>query len=378
MTSVSLPPASSLVSSIRSSCASCRTRSNILINEAAVDTFILSIPRAEWEQEAGPEKHGVRLPLRFDSPDDELNLLSVLALLNFLSGYRPVLHRLTSRGAYSTILSLVLSAYLASDDPASSILSTQGMLSATPASIAALAQIQTHQEKDHPTLGSAVKVGLKDEEAWECLELIVGVLKETGEVLKKEGKGNLGQWVSEKLVQTQGDSGEMVKQLAETFPAFRDAHLVDGEPVYLFKKALWLLTIITLRFSSDTASPPPFPLPKIEDLPVFADNVLPTLLVHLNILTLASSTDPALSSLSLSSATPPLLSSTSATRLRAAALDACASIVRRAHALGEHHEGREWLETWTEQQLDGWLWGLGKRDEFRSVERVAERGTVYY
>lgn len=55
-----------------------------------------------------------------------------------------------------------------------------------------------------------MRVGEKDEEAWEVLELVDGVLKETGEVLKKQGKANLGEWVKEKLVETEGDAGRMV------------------------------------------------------------------------------------------------------------------------------------------------------------------------
>lgn len=56
--------------------------------------------------------------------------------------------------------------------------------------------------------------------------------------------------------------------------------------VYLFKKSLFLLTAITLRFSpkpnlSEEDQPPNlgdvhFPLPGIADLPIFADNVIPS------------------------------------------------------------------------------------------------------
>ncbi|BGP41632.1 hypothetical protein JCM10449v2_005623 [Rhodotorula kratochvilovae] len=76
-----------------------------------------------------------------------------LALLNFLSGYRHALHRLTGRGAYSTILSLVLAAYLGSA-PDASVLSASGMAAATVAQLADLARINTHTEKQHPTMPS--------------------------------------------------------------------------------------------------------------------------------------------------------------------------------------------------------------------------------
>ena len=39
----------------------------------------------------------------------------------------------------------------------------------------------------------------------------------------------------------------------------------------------------------------------------------------------------------------------------------------------------EWLKEWNEVGLDGYLWSLAKEGERRgSVERVQERGTVYY
>lgn len=183
----------------------------------------------DYESSLASSAHGIRLPLRFESPEEELNLISfvlpplppaqliprrTLALLNFLSGYRAPLHRLTTRGAWSTILSLVLSAHLS---PTSSTpLSTAGMLACTPASLANLAQIQTHTEKDHPTMGPAVRVGEKDAEAWEVLELLVEVLKGTGQVLKKAGKKDLGAWVKDALVETGGEPGAMVEKVRWT------------------------------------------------------------------------------------------------------------------------------------------------------------------
>ena len=243
---------------------------------------------------------------------------STLGLLNFLSGYRTALHRLTGRGAWSTILSLVLSAYLSAspdENSSSSILSTQGMISCSIASLASLAQITTHSEKDHETLGPAVKVGMKDEEAFEVLGSLEKVLKETGRVLNELGYESLGEWFKEELCRLNGDSGAMIhsvrrfrktslhfllrerenrssccfggsifiaKQMATTFPAFADLHSTSSGSIYLFKKALWTLNAISVAFSS---SSPPFPLPTNTDqFPVFADNVLPSTIFLLSLL----------------------------------------------------------------------------------------------
>lgn len=164
--------------------------------------------------------------------------------------------------------------------------------------LAQLMQVTLFRETPHPTLGSAVQVGDKDETAFEIVELVRGVLNQTGEILLREKCTSLGEWVQKKLVETGADPGKLVKALADTFPAFNDAHEVDGQgecndrtsrghvfltlqlsmpltAVYLYKKALYMVCTIALAFGS-AATPPPFPLPPTEDLPVFVDNILPS------------------------------------------------------------------------------------------------------
>lgn len=138
--------------------------------------------------------------------------------MNFLSGYRSTLHRLTSRGAYSTILSLVLSAYLSSPDNGDAPLSAQWMRAVNQAQLAELARIRTHREEDHPTLGSAVKIGVKDEEAFEVLQLLVGVLHETGRILQEMGAKSLGVWLRETLERAEGDGFQVVREVRFSLP----------------------------------------------------------------------------------------------------------------------------------------------------------------
>lgn len=223
-------------------------------------------------------------------------------MLNFLSGYRIALKRLTTRGAWDNILFLALSAHLSGDEGGrSSILSTQGMRQATASQLAALMQITTHVEKPHPTLGPAVRVGEKDDEAIEILELVARALKETGRALERADKRNLGDWVKDKLIETRGDAGKMVHALASTFETFNDVYEIDGEresgvdvrsvnqrlpgdiprtAVYILKKSLFLLTVVKHTFASREPAPP-FPLPDISALPMFADNVLPSKFTYL-------------------------------------------------------------------------------------------------
>lgn len=176
--------------------------------------------------------------------------------------------------------------------------------------------------------------------------------------------------------------------------------------MYLFKKALFLIHAIALRFGNKPDGV--VPIPDTSKLPVFSDNVLPSMLVHLGILDLSqgplslregfpnagtpktletilqaptpqtSSTEaghPAKESPSLNG---PALSARDAYILRAAALDACDIIVQAAQQNAKE-EDASWRKEMTLPQLDGWLWAVAKdRKDYRDLPRFAERGTVYY
>ena len=105
------------------------------------------------------------------------------------------------------------------------------------------------------------------------------------------------------------------------------------------------------------------------------------MLLHHRILSLADSTDPYLRALSSSAdlTTSLLLPCESATRLRAASITACARLVQRAHELSKSTDSdKAWLSEWTEPELDAWIWNEAKGPGLRDVERIAEKGTVYY
>ncbi|KAK4050855.1 hypothetical protein OIV83_003277 [Microbotryomycetes sp. JL201] len=313
------PPPGELLDSIRTSCASICHASNITIDDGAIRQFLSSIEEEDWAASHGADSHGIRLPLRFDSDLEELDVVCTLALLNFLSGYRIPLKRLTGRGAWDNVLALVLASHLsATDDEKSNVpLSTKGMLSTNTDKLAQLMNIRTHTEKDHPTLGSAVKVGERDPDAIEILELVEKALKETGQALEQSNKRSLGEWVQDSLIETNADAGRMLEKLADTFPPFRDVHLIDGQPCFLLKKALFMLSVITLTFSAPGRQKPSFPLPEVHNLPIFADNVIPT-------------------------------------------------------------DGREWLKDMKEVNLDAYLWSIGKKGGLRNVQRLAQRQTYLY
>jgi hypothetical protein len=134
-------------------------------------------------------------------------------------------------------------------------------------------------------------------------------------------------------------------------PAFADAYLVDGtQPVYLYKKAFFLLEAFARRLSSAGA-------PSTASLPMFVDNVLPTVLVHARVLDL-SNASPALRKWGADpdakgeekNQPGPQLRKEDAYAVRAAALDAGTQMVKRAKELATE-EGREWMAKMTEADL---------------------------
>lgn len=174
--------------------------------------------------------------------------------------------------------------------------------------------------------------------------------------------------------------------------------------IYCFKKALFLIRAIKIRFGS--MDPPPFPIPLTTHLPVFADNVLPSLLVHLGIIDLSNSSlsnlfpgagsEESLRELlgpASTSTIPvpgavreipkegPILTEPQAYTLRAAAIDACELITEAAHLLevSPIGEGKDWISKLTQPDLDLWIWAVAKdRPEYRVLERFVDRDTVYF
>lgn len=405
-----LPSSGEYIASVSSSCRALRLSTGIDVPPSAVEDLLRSPALAASFARLGTV-HGVNFPLAFPSVKSELNFLGTLALLNFASGYRAPLHAATGRGAYDTIRTLVMGMYIDSD---SGLMSARGWEQITTAQIASLMNISLHQEKAHPTIPGLV-VGELGGPLNELVGLIKDALKGTGQVLIQGGYDDLGAFIAEALEESRKAGASqgtgplpdvILERLVKAIPAFQDMAVVNGQPVYLFKKALFLVHAIALRFGNTPGGV--VPIPDTSKLPVFSDNVLPSMLVHLGVLDLSrgpsslreafpnagtpetletilqaprpqtSSTEagrPAKGSPSLNG---PALSAQDAYMLRAAAVDACDIIVQAAREDAKD-EDASWRKEMTLPQLDGWLWAVAKdRKDYRDLPRFAERGTVYY
>ena len=156
-----------------------------------------------------------------------------------------------------------------------------------------------------------------------------------------------------------------------------------------------MIHLINLRFSS---SPHDFVVPDTSQLPVFSDNVLPSMLVHLGIIDLSSATpglgelfldvdanallQPATSAGETAKGVPkegPVLTSEQSYSLRAAAIYACEVIVSTARGLAIADQDLLWINSITLPELDGWLWaGAKDRVDYRRLGRFSLINTEFF
>jgi hypothetical protein len=178
------------------------------------------------------------------------------------------------------------------------------------------------------------------------------------------------------------------------------------EAVYCFKKALFLIHAVKIRFGAVPS--PPFPIPNTDQAPAFSDNVLPSILVHLGVLDLSGATSHGIHELfpdamnedkinALLDLPPeasqaagqdtkkippkegPVLTKEQAYILRAAAVYACEKIVEYARGEGQLSEEQAWMKDITSPELDTWLWAIAKdRPDYRKLERFVLRDTVFF
>ncbi|KAH9924921.1 uncharacterized protein B0H18DRAFT_1085390 [Fomitopsis serialis] len=357
--------------------------------------------------------HGYALPLAFPSPAAELNLLAALSLLNFGSGYRAPLHAAAARGAFDTVRALVFGMHI-SEGAGGGYLSARGMQAASAQDVAELMGVagKLHVERAHESI-PGLTVGELGGPVWELVSLVTAVLNETGAVLVEGGYPDLGAFVLEalkagsKAKDPERACDVVLERLVRGIPAFRDMATAQGHHIYCFKKALLTIHSIARRFGGaggHSSSSIPVP-PGTDNLPIFVDNVIPSLLVHLGVIDLSTSTPSLgltglfpgagspekLETLLAEAAAPtdrpkeipeegPVLTTEQAYVLRAAAVDACERMVQVAKGLDTG--GREdlgWMGEVTAPEVDAWLWAVAKdRADYRRLTRFVLRDTPYF
>ncbi|KLO18380.1 hypothetical protein SCHPADRAFT_845128 [Schizopora paradoxa] len=393
---------------VKDSCRSLRISSAIKIERPRIERLLLS-PAFLDSFSRVSKAHGLAFPLQFPSLASEINFLSVLSLLNFGSGYRAPLHEQTGRGAWDNIRALCFSLFITSSADVD-YLSARGMEAVTEQVIAEHMRVSIHEERPHESI-PGVTVGELGGPIHQLVKLITSTLKETGAVLVQSGYPDLGSLVYQALESARSanrngppDFDIVLDKIVQAIPGFRDVYNIDGQPVFLLKKALFLMHAIVVRFGSRMSTATS--TLDSSNLPIFSDNVIPSMLVHLGVLDLSDSSLSNVFSCSsdlggllersptegqtVVAAMPktppkdgPTLTEEQACRLRAAAVDACEMIVEVAHELasGRDHDGQslEWMENITLPDIDLWIWSVAKdRPDYRALERFVLRDTIMF
>ncbi|TIC57693.1 hypothetical protein E3Q04_00292 [Wallemia mellicola] len=369
------------------------------ISDDAIDIVLNRINNETFEKLS--TNHGYKLPLKFSNISEELSVFGLLSALNFASGYRETLHKYTGKGAFDNIKRFVLGLFLSKD---SGTLTVDGLEGFTNEFTIELLDIKPFNEKPHPTLPGVV-VGERDDVAFEFVNLVTSTLNDIGRTLRQLNKASFGDYLfdlfsqasgADNIVNDVGDNKGTItlltkdEQLVTRFESFRDEHTVkvgaDNVQIKLYKKALILVETISieLRGRSDV----PFELPTAE-LPIFSDNVIPSMLLHWGIIEIPESSShfdettkrafkhdeeeykAIIDGLEQEQQRDlgavvqgPSLSSSQAALIRSAAVEA----VRRMATKSPH----------SEVEFDAYIWSVSKQDHYRRLVRFSEQNTVYY
>lgn len=157
--------------------------------------------------------HGQLLPLKYPSVAVELNVMSILTVLNMASGYRVPLHKATGRGAYDNIRVFVMALYLSSTVE-SDYMSARGMVALDHQKVADLMGVlqHIHIEAPHESIPGVV-VGELGGPIFELVQVITKILNETGRALQSGGYPDLGTFLLEALKKAKGDPDIVLQQV---------------------------------------------------------------------------------------------------------------------------------------------------------------------
>lgn len=436
-----MPASSETIRETRTSCRSVSEAFGLEPNLEAIDSFLTQLDQPTFERLC--VQHGLSFPLRFPTVVGELNFFGILALLNAFSGYRTPFHKATGIGAYQNVIRFLIGLYISSSEAedrsiGSAALTAKGMQSLTEAKVVELLGVSIHQEKQHDSL-PGVTVGVRGGDMFDCVQLIRTTMNNVGSTLVEMGFNSFGDYLVRILkhaTQECGDGDEglddgkatdyLVRQIASDFPEFRDSHSFSApsppsstaeaaekgkqdksqQEVYIFKRIFFLLHSLNLRFGPQSQSQSQnsnqnagagreWKVPNtLHVLPMFVDNVLPTLCVWFNFFHLSPppAGDDTKSTLydwvqnahihadlsrqrlqQLEKNLPgPTLTADETYTIRAATLNIGTIITNRAHHLAQKNPAKhQWLENLNEVDLDAYLWSLAKDDPLiRKVPRL--------
>ncbi|KAI9466528.1 hypothetical protein BX667DRAFT_504387 [Coemansia mojavensis] len=301
-----------------------------------------------------------KLPLVFDNMAQELNLIALLDLLQFGSGYRKELHTATGRGASDTIRFGCISMHISQ-----TLIDAKGLQALTLGDISQHFDIPLFGDECPMAQGSSAVMVSQASELRPLAECILGCLQDTGKRLELGGYSSLADFII-KMCTEKPSAAHLVEMLANAFPSLRDVAQIEDHQVYLFKKAQLMAYDVCQRFGKTDKM---FAFNDIEQLTLFADNVVPAMMQHhglilpnKNIIAKIENSQP--------------LSLPETTAMRAASIVAAQMVVDYANG---HSSAATKCEIPINQAtLDNFWWHEGKEPDLRVLSRLIYKDTVYF
>ncbi|CAO3677652.1 hypothetical protein G6F70_000224 [Rhizopus microsporus] len=342
-------PTGNFVEAVRTSCRALTEKSDkVKISKQGIDRFLSELDKKQYEELSYDSS--VILPLKFSTMEEELNFISVINLLNFGSGYRLELHKYAGRGAFDTIRYGVMAMHIGGIPMDAKSFSEIDIFK-----VSEIFQFPIDKEVRHETLDFVTM-----SQPTPLKPLAVGItstLNTTGKYLQNHGYKSLAQFILDHAKKQPKDALYLVEALVRAFPALHDHYVFDDNKVYLFKKAQ--IMVYHLWFLLRHQVPDLFDFTNINSLTIFADNVVPTMLIHLGVMEIADEWKEMIEK-------NVDLSVEVATTLRAASVAACEDIVQASNGL---------MNT---GGLDVYLWQLGKVGDYRKIPRLQLKDTIMF
>ncbi|KAI9317648.1 hypothetical protein BX666DRAFT_1939470 [Dichotomocladium elegans] len=341
-------PTGNYLQAVRSSCRDLVDKSPVKISLDGIKNFLSDLDKVQYEELSIDTP--MRMPLKFSTVAEEINIVALIDLLNFGSGYRVPLKAMTGRGAFDTIRFGAMAFHIGGTP-----LDAKTFKEMTAHQVAELYQLPIDREVKPPNMPWVTMT--EPTELKPFADGIASVLNSTGAFLEQHNYKDLASFILD-VTKTKITAAELVKVLVKALPGLQDVYEIDGQNVYVLKKAQ--LLVYHLWFLFHDQDPDRFGFEDIKELTVFADNVIPTLLIHLGVIEVPEAWKKEIDA-------EEDVGMVKATTLRAASIVACEEIVKQGNDVVR-----------SEGDLDVYLWRLGKVGDLRKIPRMAWRNTVMF
>uniref|UniRef100_A0A7S3QND4 Queuosine 5'-phosphate N-glycosylase/hydrolase n=1 Tax=Dunaliella tertiolecta TaxID=3047 RepID=A0A7S3QND4_DUNTE len=220
---------------------------DVRIVPEAVQAFASSI-QPEAVKAASRPAH---FPIRFPSQEAEINFHAMYHLLDFGSGYDPLLKATNHRDWKETLQFAMIGMHLSD---ATTRMDGPWMRAFNAYSVANFFGIEARAEEPVPNLPGVTMS--KPGAMQPLVTLLETTIVETGHALEVSGHKSLGQFIVElstDLLKQKNPTpaAAMVSELTDTFPGFQDSALLDGQQVAFARKAQNLVAVLAARFGGD-------------------------------------------------------------------------------------------------------------------------------